>query len=115
MLQSCLRKGQELLGVVSLCGATQETAHKLSRRLQIRRAQMSSSADGSKLASKIFFRCHNTTDLSWEKAVEEVVQTHESGGVFRGIAGEDIIACGRVLQTTNALPALSLPGVTEEN
>ena len=53
--------------------------------------------------------------MSWEKAVEEVVQTHESGGVFRGIAWEDIIACGRVLQTTNALPALSLPGVTEEN
>ena len=30
-------------------------------------------------------------------------------------AGEDIIACGHVLQTTNALPASSLPGVTEEN
>ena len=109
VLKTSIAKSKLLTSAVGDMQCINAKLQDLRRRLQVRIAQMLQECDSSRLSSTITFQCLQSTSCNWEDALASVVDDMNSKAFIHGpLSYCDLISCGQLLRSTNALPLSSV-------
>ena len=109
VLQSSINKSNLLTKAVGDMQCIAKSMTDPCRRMQVWCAQMVADCDASRLGANISFQCLQSTSCSWEKALADVVDNLSSTAYLHGpMPYSDILSCGQLLRSTNALPLTAL-------
>ena len=109
LLQSSVEKSKLLSSAVALMQVLGNRLAELRRRLLVRASQMLQQCDASRLATSIYMKCLNGISYTWEMAMCSLTDALVADEEIPGpLSVTDVIKCGQLLRTTNALSVSQL-------
>ena len=107
IIQSALRKSSLLQKTVVMFGEYENTVNPQLKAVRVQISHRKSNTDPFPRGHSFYLKCTNNMSLTWVEAFDNVIAAPNKQ-FSTGLSCEDIIKCGRLLETTDSIPIVDL-------